>query len=80
MAEREQSAQIAMVQIEQADERIATSRGQWLAFLLPVTFVLGALLSVYMGAHPTVSAILAGVPVVGAISAIVQGRKKSGTD
>ena len=77
MAEREQSAQIAMIQTEMKDERSATARGQWLGFLLPVLFGAGSVVTVFMGAHPGVSVALATVPAIAAITAIVQGRRKS---
>ena len=78
MAEREQAAQIAMAQTEMDDERSATGRGQWLGFMLPVLFGAGSVVTVYLGAHPWVSATLATVPAIAAITAIVQGRRKSG--
>ena len=75
MAEREQAAQVAIVQRDMENERSATQRGQWLGFLLPVLFGAGSVAAVVLGAHPSVSVALATVPAIAAITAIVQGRK-----
>ncbi len=75
MAEREQAAQVAIVQRDMENERSATQRGQWLGFCLPVLFGAGSIATVVLGAHATVSVALASVPAIAAITAIVQGRK-----
>lgn len=76
MAETEQAHRI---ETENAGFRAAIAeakRGQFLGAFISFCSLCSAIASVYLGAHPTVSVALVGVPIVGLVKAIVDSRSK----
>ncbi|MCH7520384.1 MAG: DUF2335 domain-containing protein [Candidatus Marinimicrobia bacterium] len=51
-----------------------TQRGQYLGSAVSVLAICGAVLAVYLGAHPVVSVALVGVPLVAVVKALVESR------
>lgn len=80
MAEKEQArrhhieAQAMQMERDSGQaERGDFRRGQWMGFLLSVGCIAGSLWSVFIHAqHPTVSIALVGVPVMGAVKALLK--------
>lgn len=76
MAERTQAVQAEIALSELRNEREATRRGQWLGFALPCLFAAGAVTSAWLGLGPWLPLILATVPALSAVNAIVHGRQQ----
>ena len=53
-----------------------TRRGHWLGGTISVIAIAGSVLAVYIGAHPTVSVALVGLPLATVIRSMIQGRSK----
>ena len=51
-----------------------TRRGHWIGGAISLVSLLGCVLSVYLGAHPSVSVALVSLPVVAIIQAIVRSK------
>jgi uncharacterized membrane protein len=79
---------LKMVEAEQAhrishDQKLLsamagdTKRGQWIGGAISATSIAGAIVSILLHAHPTVSIALIGVPVLGMIRAIVASKTNS---
>lgn len=80
MAETEQTHRVAMetaaLDAEIADQR----RGQWLGASVAILCVLAAAFSAYHGAPWQVTVAFLGVPVLGIVKALVNGRRAAADD
>lgn len=77
MVEREQAHRIeAESEILHATIR-DTKRGHWLGLLISAASIAGAVWTAHIGAHPTVSIALVGLPLVAIIKSII-GSKTNG--
>lgn len=80
MAETEQNHRIAMetaaLTAEVADQR----RGQWLGAAVAILCVLAAAFSAHLGAPWQVPVAFLGVPVLGIVKALVNGRRAAGDE
>lgn len=76
---------MAMVEIEQAhrieyeSKRLSaltndTKRGQYIGMGISIVALVGACITAYLGAHPTVSIALVSLPVLGIIKALISSR------
>ena len=74
MAEREQAHRIKFEQHALDAEVKADSRGQYLGTTIAALAIIGAIVNVALSGHWQVSCALVGVPVLGVVSAIIQGR------
>lgn len=74
MAEAEQAHRIACEKEALAATVAEAKRGQWLGAIISVASLAGALLSVWFGAHWSVSVALVGVPIMALAKAIVDSR------
>ncbi len=75
MAEAEQSHRIDMERATLGAEVADQRRGQWLGATVAGLCVLGAMISVYLGADWRVSIAFLGVPVLGIVKALINGRR-----
>lgn len=80
MAEREQSHRIKLENSMLASETSDTRRGQWFGAGVAFAALIGAVLTVLYGAHPSVSIALVSVPVLGIVKALVDGRSSKRQD
>lgn len=71
MVEHEQTARIAH-EAKSLDAAVIDGRvRRWQGFGLSVLCVVASVYSVYLGAHPTVSVALVGLPIAAAVKAII---------
>lgn len=54
-----------------------TKRGHWIGGAISIAAIGGAVLSVYLGAHPTVSVALVSVPIGTIINAILKNKSNN---
>ena len=81
MAEKEQQHRIdaetlaLTVNAEASRAEIkAAQRGTWMGFVVSVAAISGAIFTAYAGAHWSVSVALVGVPIMGAVKALITRR------
>jgi len=75
MAEQQQAHRIRPESTEQMNDVSVERRGQWMGFIIYFGAAAGALASVYLQAHPTVSCAFVGIPAIGIIKAFLAGRR-----
>lgn len=74
MVEREQAHRIeAESEILHATIR-DTKRGHWIGFLIAAVSIAGAVWTAHIGAHPTVSVALVGLPLVAIIQSVLRSK------
>lgn len=76
MVEREQLHRIEYEKSRLAAAIRDTKRGQWLGATISIMAIAGSAYSAFIGAHPTVSIALVGVPIAAIVNAIVKSRSK----
>ncbi len=51
-----------------------TRRGHWIGLLLAVLSIVGAVVAVYLHAHPSVSIALVGLPLVALVNSVMRNK------
>lgn len=74
MVEQEQAHRIEHEKIELAASVSDFRRGHWLGAALGIASIAGAVLTAYIGAHPTVSIALVSLPIMAAIRGFLHKR------
>ncbi len=74
MVEREQEHRIAHERTELDASVKDFRRGHWIGGLLGALSIAGAVFTAYIGAHPTVSIALVGLPIAAIVRSIMQRR------
>lgn len=76
MAEDEQAHRTSTDNAGLAAAIAEAKRGQILGASISIVSLISAIVSVYLGAHPAVTALLVGVPIMGLAKAIVDSRSR----
>lgn len=74
MVEREQAHRIGEESAILKATIKDTARGHWIGLTIAVASIAGAIVTAYMGAHPTVSIALVGLPLVAIIQSIIKSK------
>lgn len=77
MIEREQAHRIEYEDDTLNAMQSDAKRGHWIGGVVCILAVGGAIFTTYIGAHPTISIALVGVPVLGMIKAFMPNRSQS---
>lgn len=80
MAEAEQAHRVEMERAAITIEGKSITRGQWLGWGLATTAVVGAIWTGLVGVHWAIPCALVGVPILGAVKAIVEARHDRSDD
>lgn len=77
MTEEQQASRIHIERTGLQAAIAEAKRGQLLGASISIVAIVGAILSVYLGSHWLVSAMLVGVPIMGLAKAIVDSRSQN---
>lgn len=74
MVEREQAHRISEESSILKATIKDTARGHWIGLSISIASIVGCIVTAYMGAHPTVSIALVGLPLVAIIQSIMKNK------
>lgn len=77
MVEEEQAHRISYESAMLSATIQDTKRGHWMGWSISLLAVAGALASIYMNAHPSVTIALVGVPLISIVHAILKSKSNS---
>lgn len=74
MVEREQAHRISEESAVLAATIQDTKRGHWIGLAIAAASIAGAIWTAYIGAHPTVSVALVGLPLAAIIQSVMKSK------